>query len=230
MDPIHELLESMPEDRTVLVSGDQKYAGPRVAELVYKTGNFLRHCGVHPGSTVEVAPEVTPETVIGLLGTGLLGGRVAFGVGSVDGPKVRFGPMQALEDSPVPAGCTPVAFGAEPESPSWAYFGRDVWSENPFFPETDLDPSRDWLPSEAGPGSVDSLFGAADRVAEGLQPGDTVAVRVRLDTAAAVVGGILAPLVAGARILLPGDEHVGTHALATGDVPEEQRIDLADIR
>jgi len=54
-----------------------------------------------------------------------------------------------------------------------------------------------------------------------------VAVRASLADPGAVVAGLVAPLVAGVTVLLPGDtDATGTHAVASGaTVPEPERID-----
>jgi hypothetical protein len=246
MDPLVEVLESREPQTSeadegsavTLRAGNRSYDPGRFRQTIYKTGNYLRHCGVHEGAVVELLPAPAPETVFGIFGTWLLGGRVAPVPSEVDGPDaghpsddtvaVRLGPTSELPGQPVEPGCTLLGFGAEPADPSVAYFEREIWSENPFFPETDLPLDRPLFARTDGPTPLDRFLDRAGVLAGELDSADTVAIRrplLRPDTALA---GLLAPLLARATILLPADDQVGSVALAEGQAPEPRTISPLD--
>lgn len=227
MDPIVDCLDSLDRDETALVAGDRTYDGDRFVKTVYRTGNFLRHCGVHDAATVGFLPAEEPETVLSLLGTILLGGTVSIEPGAVRRPAVRLGPTEDLNDREIPPGCKPVGFGSPPENPSWAYFERAVWSENPTFPETHLDPDRAVFAAVPEEG-LDRLFERAQDVAEVLEPGDEVAIRASIGNPGTVVSGVFAPLIADATILLPDADQHGTVAVSRTQAPETRVLDPGD--
>jgi len=197
-----------------------------------KTGNFWRRRGLHAGATVAVADDSEPEAVFAFLGAALLGARTRFGPpGEVDA-RIAVAPRETVEDYDLPPGGQRVAYGGPPDDPSVAHFERDVWSENPAFPETAVDPDSVALVA-AGEGDAPDreyahadLLSAARTVADdwGLGPGDEVAVRAPLAEPGTVVAGVVAPLVAGAAILLPDGDAVGDYAVvADGADPPESR-------
>lgn len=228
MDTVLDLLESIDPQATVLVAGDRTYTGKRFAEMVYKTGNYLRHCGVHAGAVVEIYPTGAPETIFGFLGTALLEGVTIFGIESTDSPAVRLGPTEALRTASIPPGCRAVGFGTPPDDPSWAYFEREIWSENPFFPEIELDPERSLLGPDEGRYSSFDLLETATIVAKNLTTEDRVAIRSALDEPGTVTHGILAPLLAGSTILLPEDGQRGDVAVGSPDSPEPRVLEPSD--
>ncbi|MXR21091.1 hypothetical protein GRX66_10910 [Halobacterium sp. PCN9] len=105
------------------------------------------------------------------------------------------------------------------------YFERDVWSENPAFPEPSISSATELLPG-ATHGEVVS---AANDVAAEFDVTDAVALRAPLSHHGAVVAGVVAPLVAGASIVLPPDGGTGTIAVSEDDdVPEGCVLSPAD--
>jgi len=245
MDRLVEVLESLEpgtseaDDGSAvsLRAGNRSYDPGRFRQTIYKTGNYLRHCGVHEGAVVEMLPDPAPETVFAMLATWLLGGRVAPVPPEVDGPDaadqrdgtvaVRLGPTSELPAQPVEPGCTLLGFGAEPADPSVAYFEREIWSENPFFPETDLPPDRPLFAHDRST-ELDILLDRATDAADGFASTDIVAIRTSLLGPGTAVAGLLAPLLAGATILLPADDQVGSVALAEGQAPEPRTISPLD--
>lgn len=225
MDDVPSLLDAVESRATVLQAGTRTYDGKRFAQTVYKTGNFLRHCGVHDGAVVEILPAAAPETVFGLLGTALLGGQVRFEPGTRGTPKARLGPTDELNATEPTPGCKFVGFGKPPDEPSWAYFEREIWSENPFFPDVDLDPDRPFVQSGGAVTSVAELFEAAATTAREFDEGAVVAVRAHLSTPGVIASGVLAPLIARGTVLFPDEEQVGTIAVADGPAPEERTIE-----
>ncbi len=224
MDRLRDRLDSLPVNQTILRAGDRTYDTSRFVETVFRTGNFLRHCGVHESAAVEIVPVPEPETVFGLLGTMLLGGTVSFQTGTSRRPAARLGPTPELNGPEFPAGCKPIGFGSPPGDPSWASFEREVWSENPSFPETDLDPDRPVF-AETPTRGLDSLLERAEEIAKGIEPAAEVALRADIADPATVTSGVFAPLVAGATILLPEDDQRGTIAVSCHDCPELRTLD-----
>ena len=222
--------ESSPDGDSAiqLIAGERTYDGTRFVQTVYKTGNYLRHCGVHEGTVVEIVPVAAPETLFGILGTALLEGQISFGIGTAADPSVRLGPTEELAGSDVPPGCTAIGFGTAPEDPSWAYFEREIWSENPFFPPVEIDSTHPFLEWDEESRTFQELLEQAQSVAKTLDGSDRVAIRAPLDTPGVLTCGMIAPLLSGAAILLPDAEQIGTVAVADGAAPESKTFDLSD--
>lgn len=213
------------DSRIQLIAGERTYDPRRFVQTVYKTGNYLRHCGVHDGTVVEIVPVAAPETLFGIFGTALLEGRISFDVGNAPDTSVRLGPTEQLAGNDIPPGCTAIGFGKKPEDPSWAYFEREIWSENPFFPPVEIDPTRPFLEWDEESRSFQELLEQAQSVAQTLDGSDTVAIRAPLYTPGVLTCGMIAPLLSGAAILLPEGEQTGTVAVTDGEAPESRTID-----
>jgi hypothetical protein len=194
---------------------------------VYKTGNALRHRGVRVESGVAILDVPEPEAVHTFLGASLLGATVEFGPDLVVDARVLAGPTGELGAYDLPAGGQRVGWGEPPADPSWMYFERDVWSENPAFPEPEISVETTLL----GDATHGEVVAAAERVADDHYDGsDEVAVRAPLTHPGTVVAGVVAPLIAGATIVLPPAGGDGTVAVA-GDaesVPEERVVSPED--
>lgn len=256
---VTDLLESVPSTTTVLSTATREYDGGRFLETVYKTGNYLRFGGVHQGAVVEIVPVTAPETIFTILGTTLLEGRMTFAsvgiedrpaggepagretsaartdvagrvdTGVTDGPTVLVGPTATIENAPIPAGCTAIGYGESPTDPAIAYFEREVWSENPVFPETDPNPNLPLLGSGGGTTDFATILDRASAVGEELSPRDRVAVRAPIHMIGTIAAGLFAPLVSHASIVLPDGTETGTVAVSTGTAPEERVIDPASV-
>ncbi|WP_276300391.1 hypothetical protein [Halorussus lipolyticus] len=232
-------------EETALVAPreNRTYDYHRFCTTAWKTGNFWRRRGVHDEATVAVADDPEPEAVFSLLGAALLGARTRFGLPATgetgdsgqtgDSEKaadldarVVVAPHDEIGDYEVPPGCQRVGYGGPPDDPAIAHFERDVWSENPSFPETPIDPETVALVADGDEFTHADLLTAAEEVADdwGLEPGDEVAVRAPLADPGTVVAGLVAPLVAGAAVLFPDDETAGDFAVVaeSGDSPGEQ--------
>jgi acyl-CoA synthetase (AMP-forming)/AMP-acid ligase II len=240
---------------------NRTYDYHRFCTTAWKTGNFWRRRGVHAESTVAVVDDPEPEAVFSLLGAALLGARTRFGLPERRGrdtadtraasdldARVVVAPHDEIGDYEVPPGSQRVGYGGPPDDPAVAHFERDVWSENPSFPETPIDPETVALVAsderggdEADDGVVREfshaeLLAAAREVADdwSLQPGDEVAVRAPLAAPRTVIAGVVAPLLAGAAILFPDAEATGDFAVVRGDAadgaPEREVLRPADVR
>jgi len=204
----------------------------RFRTTAWKTGNFWRRRGLHAGATVAVADDPEPEAVFAFLGAALLGARTRFGPPGEVSARIAVAPREAVGGYDLPPGGQRVAYGGPPDDPSVAHFERDVWSENPAFPETSVGPESVALVATDGGDDREfshaDLLSAARAVADdwGLEPGDEVAVRAPLADPGTVVAGVVAPLVAGAAILLPDGEAVGDYAVVgeASDPPEPRTV------
>jgi hypothetical protein len=225
MDTVGDLLElDHPDEATALEHGRRRYEYHRFRATAYKTANYLRYNGVGPHATVAILDDLAPEAVFGVLGTGLLGGTVDVAPAQSVDDAVLFGPTADLGDYEAAGGCKRVGYGTKPEDPTWAFFEREIWSENPFFPKSEIDGEvtlvDDW--------SQRAMLERAQEIATGLSPDEVVAVRGSLTDPATLVGGVLAPLVVGATILLPEDDQTGTVAVGDPDAPEERVLSVDD--
>lgn len=250
MDSLAALLGSgeHPDSPALRTGGEptREYDHRRLSATARRTGNLLRHLGVREGETVAVADDPAPEAVLTLLGTALLGGTTRFGPPRDVDVRVLVAPTRDLDEFDLSPGGQRLGYGSEPADPSDHFFERDVWSENPAFPPTSIPPDAPVL--TAGDGdrprtlSHGELLAAAQEVAADLDPDDTVAVRAPLAHAGAVAAGIVAPLLAGACIVLPdresavGDDRAtdptGTVAVvptADSDAPEPGRVLAGDV-
>jgi hypothetical protein len=209
----------------------REYDYRRFCTTAWKTGNYLRLLGVRTDARVAIADDQIPEAVLSAYGAALLGGVIDFGPTKKTklDARVVITPTADVDAYDIGASTKRVVYGKEPTNPDVGYFERDVWSENPTEPpdrveQTDalLDADRTYNHGE--------LVGAATRVADrwGLKPGDTVAVRDSFNSAGTMAAGLLAPILAGAMILLPGNDSVGDYAVGRGG-PEADVLDPADV-
>lgn len=212
----------------LLEAPPREYTRRKFLTNVWKTGNLLRSLGVHEDSLVAILDEPTPESLLSFFGASLLGARVQFDPPSATDARVIVGPTDRLESFDLPPGGQYLGYGAKPADPSWSYFGRDVWSENPTFPEVDADPTAPLLQTNRDQYSAGAVVEAAQSVAAEYDAEDRVVLRAPLATPETVVAGVLAPIAAGATIRLPGDSDTGTVAVAAenaSDVPEPRTVD-----
>ncbi|MFB6093489.1 MAG: hypothetical protein ABEJ77_00920 [Halanaeroarchaeum sp.] len=220
MDTVVELLElPHPDEAPALESGRRSYEYARFRATAYKTANYLRYNGVGDHATVAIVPERTPETAFGVLGAALLGGTVEMDPPDEVDATVLIGPTDDLDAYETTPGCKRIGYGNPPEDPSWAYFEREVWSENPFFPQVDVDGATPLLDGV----TQGSALTRAREIGADLRPADDVAVRESLANPDAIVAGLLAPLVVGATVLFPSEGQTGSVAVGA-DGPEERTV------
>lgn len=228
------LRDLVARDRDAGAAGPALVYGParevgygEFAGAARKTANLLRFHGAGRGASVAVADDPAPPVVYGLFGAGLLGARVTVGRVAADASAV-LAPPATLDEWPVPAGAKPVAYGDEHADPAVAQFATDVWSENAALPPDAPGPDHAFVADAPRDAVLAGAATAAETLA--LSPGDLVAVRAPLAAPGVVAAGVLAPLAAGATVLLPGDETTvtGTVAVTTAEpdaVPEPRAFD-----
>lgn len=223
MHPV-ELVEGATEG-VVLEAPPRDYSRQRFLTTIWKTGNYFRTLGVHEESLVAITADSTPESLLAFYGASLLDAHVRFGPPADVDARVIVGPTDRLDQFDLPPGGQYVGYGEPPDDPSWGYLERDMWSENPTFPDVDHDLAAPLLETGRNQYGVATVVDAAYGVAEALRPADVVAVRAPLPTPGTIVAGVLAPLIADATILLPDDDATGTVAVTSESAPEPRTID-----
>lgn len=210
---------------------NRSYDYHRFCTTAWKTGNVFRRLGVHDDAAVAVADDPEPEALFAFFGAALLGARTEFGPPYDREARVAVAPREAIGAYDLPPGGQRVAYGGPPDDPAVHQFERDVWSENPAFPETPVDSGTVAIVAGGRAVGHDDLLGAAREVADewGLEPGDEVAVRASLADLGTVVAGAVAPLLAGAAILFPDGDATGDCAVARGDAPEKRVREPDDV-
>lgn len=195
----------------------------------YKAGNVLRYLGVRPGDEVRIAAERVPETVLTLFGAAQLGAVTRFGE-ATDGEPPRVAVVPAAREAAVdlPPGHHLVVYDDPPEGPDVTHWETEVWSENPAIHPVDVDPDDPLLAVGGRTYAHREVMAAAARTAAdaGLGPGTEVTVRGPPTDPAVVAGGLVAPILAGATIVLgPGSDATRAPAIAVDGVD----VDLEDF-
>jgi hypothetical protein len=172
----------------------------------YKAGNVLRHLGVRPGDEVHVASEYVPEPVLSFYGAAQLGAVTRFGTEIEEGPpRVVVAPTTRESAFDLPPGHHLAAYGDPPTDPSVTHWETEVWSENPAVHPVAVDASDPlFAAADRTHAHGEILAAAADVVAElGIDPGTEVLLRGPPTDPAVVIAGLVAPILAGATIVLP---------------------------
>lgn len=177
----------------------------------WKSGNFLRHSGVRTDVTVGVVGD-GPLALVAFLGTALLEGTTRFdpptALADEESVRALVAPVDELERYDLPPGAQRVGYGDEPEQPDVHHYDAGLWSENPSFPPVEIDPATSLLTDGDRTVSHGAVLEAADDLlAEyGIDEGTRVAVAGALSDPRTVTAGVVAPLLAGGTIVLPGTE------------------------
>ncbi|WP_232687535.1 hypothetical protein [Halobacterium zhouii] len=221
METLADVVTALDDPEQPVLRVSRVYDAREVRSRAYKTGNALRHRGVRAGSTVAVVDDRSENPLFCLLGAALLGARVRFDPAESAEARVLAGPTGDLGEYDLPTGGQRVGWGAPPDNPSWMHFERDVWSENPAFPEPTVSAGDGLLPDVTHGDALAAARSTADR----LDEDDVVALRAPLSTSGTVVAGVVAPLLAGASILFPESDDVGTVAVSEGGAPEARVVD-----
>ncbi|MDY6817638.1 MAG: hypothetical protein SVG88_03165 [Halobacteriales archaeon] len=224
MDVLGDLVARDRElDGTVLqgAATDRSYAYHRFATTTMKAGNFLRQHGVGIDVPIGIADERLPEPLLALFGGLLLGATVRFDPPTSFEGRVVVTRTERVDDYSLPDGGTVIAYGEEPADPATAYFERGIWSENPAFPPTAVDPETAAIRTAETTFSHGTLLTAATQLVKtnAITTADTVALCGSLTTPAVLVAGVFAPLLAGGTIRLVPE---------SGEEPSDLRVDGTD--
>jgi hypothetical protein len=222
----------------------------------WKTGHALSHCGVHAGSRVALDPDPAPQPLLTLFGAACLGARVTFDTTAesraVLVPADREGDVArrpdrkvvVYGDAPDDPGVVHWERTVWSENPVQPPGERDP--EDPVLDGEEPCSSGSRIPSDDGaePRSAGNrtqsddadgttythreVLTAADHVVDAADIGAETAVvlRASLTDPRAVVGGVVAPLVAGGTVVLPDGETATNADVAVGD---DGDVRLADV-
>jgi hypothetical protein len=239
MDAVGDLLaRDRRSDRPALAIGDRERSYHELITNAYKAGNVLRFHGVGEGRAVAPAPVPDLPPVLAFLGAAQLGAATRFDpeAGSEAGDRLLLVPAaeQAAYD-PGP-GTKLAVFGGEAADPETIDWEESVWSENPAFPPTQIDPGTALLVDGDRTVSHGDALAAASEIADvrGLDPDSRVVLRSSLAEPGAVVAGLLAPLLVGGCAVLAdpaaaGSEPRGDLTVTSGEAPESARIAPEDV-
>lgn len=237
MDTVADLLlDDAHADRPALraVGPDRSYDYRRLGTDARKTGNALSLHGVREGRTLVIADDPVPEAVLALAGGALLGATVRFGPSGSYDARAAVAPVDRVTDYDLPAGGVQVGYGGAPDTPAVVHFEEEMWSENPTFPPPTVSPADPFLVGDGKTVTHATTIDAAGDVADRFDDDDRVALRAALTRPEAVVAGVVAPLVAGACVVLPDpatpDRDLGTVAVVDGgSPPEPETVTVGDI-
>lgn len=206
-------------DAPALRTPEREYDYRRFCTTAWKVGNLLRNEGVRPRMPVAVADDPAPQAVLSFYGAALLGAVVGFGPEALsDRTKALVVPTADLGAYDAGPRTRRVGYSSRPDDPSVAYFERDAWSENPTEPPDRVDPDDSLLRTPRSTCTHAAVLDAARTVVDewGLEPGDEVAVRASFTHPGTVAAGLVAPVLAGAVVLLPDVDDVGDYAVGEG--------------
>jgi len=225
----------LPRDRRreqpalVVPEGDREMSYRDFFTTAYKAGNVLRFLGVREGRTVAIDPTVAPEPVLAFLGAAQLGAQATFD--PTADARVRLVPVADEGDYEPEAATKLAVYGGPPSASATVHWEQQVWSENPGFPVTDVDPDATVLVADGTTYSHRDLLTAADSVVDELDRSDDdrLAIRVPLSTPAAIVG-LVAALAAEATAVLVGDAETAVEAdaaLVAAGVTAPESVSIA---
>ena len=170
----------------------------------YKSGNVLRYLGLSADATLAVDPEFRPEPLLALLGAAQLGASTTFD--PTADARVRLVAVDDEADYESMGGRLAV-FGGSPEATTTTHWEQEVWSENPAFPPTQVDPESTVFVAGDETYSHRRLLTMAEQVIDdlSLQKGSRLAVRTPLAAPETIGGGLVAALAAGATAVFVDD-------------------------
>ncbi|SEO85742.1 hypothetical protein SAMN04487948_1065 [Halogranum amylolyticum] len=214
---------------------ERDYSYHDFCTTAWKAGNFLSFLGVRGGGRVAIEPDPLPEPLLTFFGAALHGATTAFDPSDGDVRAVVVPQRRESEFADVP-GTKRVVYGGPPTDPGVSHWEKEVWSENPAFPPTDVDPATAALAAGDDEYSHRELLRAADHVVDDLDltADDEVVVRSSLAEPGVVAAGVLAPLSVGSTVVFPDletDDSQGSVAVADADadVPERRRFLSTDV-
>src|SRR6056297_700238 len=179
----------------------------------YKSGNTLRYLGLGSGGRLAVDPELRPEPLLAFLGAAQLGAATTFDPTAE--ARVR---LVAVDDEAAYAdhGGRLAVFGGSPEATATTHWEQEVWSENPAFPPTQVDPGSTVLVDAGETYSHRRLLGMAEQVVDelSLEKESRLAIRTPLSRPETIGGGLAATLAAGATAVFVPDSTTDVDAEA----------------
>jgi hypothetical protein len=208
---------------------------------VWKGGNLMRHYGVREGTRVAVVVgpknptdrdepgylRDAPDALLAILAATLDGAVAQLDPPSEVDATALVAPAAWLDRYELAPGTKALAYGGPSDDPTVAGFERELWSENPLQPPGERAPEDDAVADADGTYTHGELLAASERVVGeyDIDEETTVALRAPVTTVGALVGGVLAPMRAGATVTF-GPDVTGDVAVATEDSgPKTVRAD-----
>lgn len=200
----------LPRDRRreqpalIVPDGDREMSYRDFLTTAYKAGNVLRFLGVREGRVVAIDPTPAPEPILAFLGAAQLGAQATFD--PTADARVRLVPAADEAEYAADDATKLSVYGGPPSASTTVHWEQQVWSENPGFPATEVDPDSTVLCADGAAYSHRDLLAAADDLVDALalESDDRLAIRTPLSTPAAIVG-LVAALAAEATAVLVGD-------------------------
>ena len=200
----------------------------------YKSGNVLRYLGLGADATLAVDPTPQPEPLLAFLGAAQLGASTTFD--PTADARVRLVPVDDEAEYESTEGRLAV-FGGAPEATATTHWEQEVWSENPAFPPTQVDPESTALVAGDERYSHRRLLKVAEGVVDdlSLEKGSRLAIRTPLSAPETIGGGLVAALLAGATAVFVDDPTTEVDADAalvaasTDEPPEPRWITITDL-
>ena len=169
----------------------------------YKSGNVLRYLGLSREATLAVEPAFRPEPLLAFLGAAQLGARVTFDPEASARVRLVSVDNEAafLDDEGRLA-----VFGDSPGAPATTHWEKEVWSENPAFPPTEVDPDSTVLVDVDEQYSHRHLLEMAQQMIDelDLNQGSRLAIQPTVSRPEAI-SGLAAALAAGATAVFIND-------------------------
>ncbi|WP_253737221.1 acetyl-CoA synthetase [Halohasta salina] len=198
----------------------------------YKSGNALRYLGLSSNARLAVDPALRPEPLLAFLGAAQLGAATTFDPTAE--ARVRLVAVDDEADYESLEGRLAV-FGGPPEATATTHWEQEVWSENPAFPPTSVDPEATVLVDGDDEYSHRRLLEMAEAVIKelSLTQGSRLAIRTPLSRPETIGGGLLAALAAGATAVFADDPTTPVDAeaalvAAASDEPPEPSVYAVD--
>jgi acyl-coenzyme A synthetase/AMP-(fatty) acid ligase len=198
----------------------------------YKSGNVLRYLGLSADSTLAVDPSLNPEPLLAFLGAAQLGATTTFD--PTADARVRLVPV-AEESAYESSEGRLAVFGGSPEATTTTHWEQEVWSENPAFPPTQVDPESTVLVAGDETYSHRRLLAMAERIVDELElkRESRLAIRTPLSRPE-TIGGAVAALLAGATAVFVPDSATTADADAAlvsdgQSTPETQQYSITRL-
>lgn len=213
--------ERRPQPAVSVPDADREMSYHDFITTAYKAGNVLRYLGLGADARLAVDPTLRPEPLLAFVGAAQLGAATTFE--PTADARVRLVPVvdeASYQDEPGRL----AVFGGPPEAAATTHWEKAVWSENPAFPPTQVDPESTVLVAGGEEYSHRRLLGIAERVIGelSLTTGSRLAIRTPLSRPETIGGGLVAALLAGATAVFIPDSTTAVDADAALVVESEQ--------
>ena len=178
----------------------------------YKSGNVLRYLGLRSDARLAVEPLARPEPLLACFGAAQLGASTTFDPEA--SARVRLVSVDN-EAAFLDHDGRLAVFGGSPAATATTHWEQEVWSENPAFPPTEVDPDSTVLVDGDDQYSHRRLLELAQQVVDelDLKKESRLAIRTPLSRPE-TIGGLAAALDVGATAVFISDPTIDVDAEA----------------